>query len=88
MMGNSPLPAKDRTSSDDTAGATNTARRPRHKLPRWLVDDAFDRQMADCREPPVDRYPGWLRVVVVVGGSAALWWLIIKSVSALLGGPK
>lgn len=60
----------------------------RWKFPSWLVDDEFDRQMSEQKEPPIERWPGWLRVVVVVGGSAALWWVILASVSAALSGPK
>jgi hypothetical protein len=34
----------------------------------------------EAPEPPVERYPGWVRLAVVVGGSAVLWGLVIAAV--------
>ena len=63
----------------------------RRKLPAWLVDDVFDQEVVDwdaADEPPIKRYPGWIRVLLIVGISAGLWWLIITAVSFLIGGFK
>lgn len=87
-MRHSPLPTTDRTNSNDMPRARQAPRRPRWKLPRWLVDDEFDRQMADYEEPPIERAPGWQRVLVIVGVNVGLWCVIIMGVSAMLGGSK
>jgi hypothetical protein len=45
--------------------------------------DAF---MADPDEVYVEKYPGWLRLLIVLGGSLALWAAIIAGILSLFEG--
>ena len=83
-MGEAYKARRHRSRSGDLHAMSGARRGARRKWPSWVVSDEFDQQMADWEEPPIRRYPGWLRVLILLSVSIGLWGLIITAVAVVL----
>ncbi len=78
----SPAPS-DKNSAVAKTGPRSTETISGPRLPRWLVDEDFDRQMEEIEEPTVERRPS-SKSALVVGSIFIFGWATILLVISMI----